>query len=591
MTVVPEAVLQCRRCSGRLRFGFPQNSFIVTKNRLQAMHLMVKEQKNELGETVFDCWGKPPKGEEFSGYDRFKHNQLDYPDYTKIKICDAYVKLDDEKGELQWRPHRAKTLADYDVTVQDGKKVKVPKYVCVPVNPETLEDVEGAADVTLPAYRLRLTVWRPFSEEAPDCEIPFPEERQSKKRKVVSRKSKSKRKKKRKQPSNHIGDGQQTAAVTAAAAAAYNAILNKSVVDTSKSKRKKKKKQPSNSIDDGQKTAVSAAAAAATASTPFFNAIVNKSAVNISKSKRKNKKKQRSNSIGDVQKTAASSAAAAGTAGAAFSNAIVNKSDVNTSKSKRKKKKKQRSNSIGDVQKTAASSTAVAGTAGATFSNTIVNKSAVDTAKNKQLESRSRLKMASTPLYQIDSKNFEDQLDSKNSEEFCKNAEEFCTMAEGFLYGESGRHILQRLQPIIKSAQEHHAHPPRVSGQHLSVYKCARKRGHDRVEIYVPMIIRDVGEVAGKASPKNIRIPVQGDCHADNEEFLRFVTNYVTTETDNMTLSQKQSYVLEGYQVQKLKSGRVKVVGHDMVDDIIQSWHMTRNLEEEVNCEADMVTH
>ena len=484
---------------------------------------MVKEQKNELGETVFDCWGKPPKGEEFNGYDRFKHNQLDYPDYTKIKICDAYVKIDDKKGELQWRPHRAKTIVDYDVTVQDGKKVKVPKYVCVPVNPETLEDVAGAADVTLPAYRLRLTVWRPFTEEAPDCEVPFPEERQSKKRKVVSRKSKSKRKKKRKQPSNHIGDDQQTAAVTAAAAAAaYNAILNKSVVDTSKSKRKKKKKQPSNSIDDGQKTAVSAAAAAATASTPFFNAIVNKSAVNTSKSKRKNKKKQRSNSIGDVQKTAASSAAAAGTAGP-------------------------------------------------TFSNTIVNKSAVDTAKNKQLESQSRLKMTSTPLYQIDSKNFEDQLDSKNSEEFCKNAEEFCTMAEGFLYGESGRHILRRLQPIIKSAQEHHAHPPRVSGQHLSVYKCARKMGHDRVEIYVPMIIRHVGEVAGKAPPKNIRIPVQGDCHADNEEFLRFVTNYVTSETDNMTLSQKQSYVLEGYQVQKLKSGRVKVVGHDMVDDIMQS--------------------
>ena len=166
MAVVPAAVLQCRRSSGRIRFGFPQNSFIVTKNRLRAMHLMVKEQKNELGETVFDCWGKPPKGEEFNGYDRFKHNQLDYPDYTKIKICDAYVKLDDEKGELQWRSHRAKTLADYDVTVQDGKKVKVPKYVCVPVNPETLEDVAGAADVTLPAYRLRLTVWRPFSEEA-----------------------------------------------------------------------------------------------------------------------------------------------------------------------------------------------------------------------------------------------------------------------------------------------------------------------------------------------------------------------------------------------------------------------------------------
>ena len=554
---------------------------------------MVKEQQNELGETVFDCWGKPPNGEEFNGYDRFKHNQLDYPDYTKIKICDAYVKLDDEKGELQWRPHRAKTLADYDVTVQDGKKVKVPKYVCVPVNPETLEDVAGAADVTLPAYRLRRTVWRPFTEEAPDCVVPFPEERQSKK-KVVSRKSKCKRKKKRKRPSNRIGDDQQTAAVSAAAtaaatAAAYNAILNKSIVDISKSKRKKKKKQPSNSIGDGQKAAVSAATAAATAAA--YNAILNKSIVDTSKSKRKKKKKQPSNSIGDVQKTAVSSSAAAGTAGAAFPNAIVNKSAVNISTSKRKKKKKQPSNSTGDVQKTAASDAAVSGTAGAAFSNTIVNKSVVDTAKSKEPESPSRLEMLSTTLYQIDSNNSDDQIDSKNSEEFCKNAEEFCTMAEGFLYGESGRHILRRLQPIIKSAQEHHAHPPRVSGQHLSVYKCARKRGHDRVEIYVPMIIRDVGEVAGKASPKNIRIPVQGDCHADNEEFLRFVTNYVTTETDNMTLSQKQSYVLEGYQVQKLKSGRVKVVGHDMVDDIIQSWHMTRNLEEEVNCEADMVTH
>ena len=232
MAVVPAAVLQRRRCSGRIRFGFPQNSFIVTKNRLRAMDLMVKEQQNELGETVFDCWGKPPNGEEFNGYDRFKHNQLDYPDYTKIKICDAYVKLDVEKGELQWWPHRAKTLVDYDVTVQDGKKVKVPKYVCVPVNPETLEDVAGAADVTLPAYRLRRTVWRPFTEEAPDCEVPFPEERQCKKKKVISRKSKSKRKMTRKKDPvsrkrvHEVCDDQKP---VSAAAVFYNDSLNKYV--------------------------------------------------------------------------------------------------------------------------------------------------------------------------------------------------------------------------------------------------------------------------------------------------------------------------------------------------------------------------
>ena len=85
------------------------------------------------------------------------------------------------------------------------------------------------------------------------------------------------------------------------------------------------------------------------------------------------------------------------------------------------------------------------------------------------------------------------------------------------------------------------------------------------------MVIRHVGKVAGKPAPKNIWIPVQGNCHAENLEFLDFVTDYVTSETDSMSLSEKQSYVLGGYQVQKLKSGRVKVVDYDLIDNIMKS--------------------
>ena len=122
---------------------------------------MVGDKQKKLGEVVFNCWTRPSEGEEFTGYDVFKLNELEYPDYTKVKICDAYVKLDNEKGASQpkWTRHRAKMFAGFEGNVQDGKKVNVPTYVCVPVNPDTLEDVAGASDVTVPAYWLRVTAW------------------------------------------------------------------------------------------------------------------------------------------------------------------------------------------------------------------------------------------------------------------------------------------------------------------------------------------------------------------------------------------------------------------------------------------------
>ena len=157
MTVVP-VVQSCRR-SGRVRLGFPPNSFIVMRYRKDSktqnpIDLMVGDKQKKLGEVVFNCWTRPSEGEEFTGYDVFKLNELEYPDYTKVKICDAYVKLDNGKGVSQpkWTRHRAKMFAGFEGNVQDGKKVNVPTYVCVPVNPDTLEDVAGASDVTVPAY-------------------------------------------------------------------------------------------------------------------------------------------------------------------------------------------------------------------------------------------------------------------------------------------------------------------------------------------------------------------------------------------------------------------------------------------------------
>jgi hypothetical protein len=250
MTVVP-VVQSCRR-SGRVRLGFPPNSFIVMRYRRDSktqnpIDLMVGDKKNKLGEVVFNCWTRPSEGEEFTGYDVFKLNELEYPDYTKVKICDAYVKFDNEKGASQpkWTRHRAKMFAGFEDNVQDGKKVKVPTYVCVPVNPDTLEDVAGASDVTVPAYRLRLTAWEPITEAAPDYEAPFVEQRQSAKRKGVPRKSKSNRKKLRKEgvfskaqsQGTCSGDEVAAAAAAAAAAADYNDMLSKSAVVTTETKR------------------------------------------------------------------------------------------------------------------------------------------------------------------------------------------------------------------------------------------------------------------------------------------------------------------------------------------------------------------
>ena len=118
MTVVP-AGLQSRRRSGRLRFGFPSNPFIFMRNRRDrktnnAIDLMVKKKRKKLNEIVFKCCGKPSKGEKFIGFDTFKLNELDYPDYCKIKICEVYVKLDDEKGECKWRLHRVRTFAGHE---------------------------------------------------------------------------------------------------------------------------------------------------------------------------------------------------------------------------------------------------------------------------------------------------------------------------------------------------------------------------------------------------------------------------------------------------------------------------------------------
>ena len=250
MSVVP--VMQSCRRSGRVRLGFPPNSFVVTRYRKDSktqnpINLMVGDKQKKLGEVVFNCWTRPSEGEEFTGYDVFKLNELEYPDYTKVKICDAYVKLDNGKGVSQpkWTRHRAKMFAGFEDNVQDGKKVKVPTYVCVPVNPNTLEDVAGASDVTVPAYWIRVTAWQPITQAAPDYQAPFTEQRQSAKRKGVPRKPKSKHKRSRKKDadsktqSQATCDGDDIAAATAAPAAtatAYNDMLSQSAVATTKNK-------------------------------------------------------------------------------------------------------------------------------------------------------------------------------------------------------------------------------------------------------------------------------------------------------------------------------------------------------------------
>jgi hypothetical protein len=442
MAVVP-VVQSCRR-SGRVRLGFPPNSFVVARYRKDSktqypIDLMVGDKQKKLGEVVFNCWTRPSEGEEFTGYDVFKLNELEYPDYTKVKICDAYVKLDNGKGvsRPKWTRHRAKMFAGFEGNVQDGKKVNVPTYVCVPVNPDTLEDVAGASDVTVPAYRLRLTAWKPFTEAAPDYQAPFPEQRQSAKRKGVPRKPNSKRKKSRnnaKTQSHGTCDGNDITAVPRKA--------------KSKLKRSRKNaKTQSHGTCDGDE--VAAAAAAVTA--------------------------------------------------AAY--------------------------------------------------NDMLSKSAVVSTENK------------------------------SSDSIVKNPDEFTAMVRGMANGPFGRALLPQIEAIMTTAREHHSRPSRSSSENLSVYTCVRQRGHNRVEIYVPTCIRGTKRLRGRLPPKNIRIPVQDNRHADNEAFIEFVTNYVTVETDSMSIPEKQKYVLGGFKWQELKNGQFKVNGHTLVDNIISSWDQTRTQE------------
>ena len=489
MSVVP--VVQSRRRSERVRFGFPQNSFVVTRyrrdrNTNNPIDLMLGETEKELNEVVFPGWVRPSNGKEFKGYDIFKLNELEYPDYTKVKCCDAYVKLDDGKGVSQpkWWPYRAKTFAGFEENVQDGKKVKVPKYVCVPVNSDTLQDVPEAADVTVPAYRLRFTGWRPFTEEAPDYEVPFPERtRQSKKRKGVP---------------------QRKGAPHTSESDCKRKTKKKAVPHTSKSKSKRKKKKyvVSKKRDDNKN--ISETAAAVDTATAAYNNILSRAAVTSAVG---NKRKK----IPHISQ----------------SNNSCNTNNPSTSGPCKLRSKSEKSGNT--------NSTTVSVGAGGT--------------------------------------------DESNDVDF--DPENFVSMVRGLLFGVHGRNIMTPLQAVLNATQTHHCDPERFCGENLSVYKCSRKRGRARVEIYVPTLIRNVIKIAGKPAPKNIRIPIHGVCHAENKEFLDFVTNYVTSETDSMTLPEKQTYISQGYQVQSLKNGRVKVIGHDLIDNIMCAWNQTCILEVE----------
>ena len=179
--------------------------------------------------------------------------------------------------------------------------------------------------------------------------------------------------------------------------------------------------------------------------------------------------------------------------------------------------------------------------------------------------------------------------ENKSSDSIVKNSDEFTAMVRGMAIGPFGRALLSQIEAITTTAREHHSRPPRSSSQNLSVYKCVRQRGHDRVEIYVPICIRGTNRVGGRLPPKNIRIPVQVNRHADNQEFLDFVTSYVTCETDSMSIPEKQEYVLGGYKWQKLKNGQFKVNGHTLIDNIISSWDQTCT-QEMLDFEADTDT-
>ena len=175
----------------------------------------------------------------------------------------------------------------------------------------------------------------------------------------------------------------------------------------------------------------------------------------------------------------------------------------------------------------------------ATAYNVILRKSVVVTSENK------RVQIPYIPLFSYVDTN---------------NVRNFSQIVRGFLYGEFGRSSPATTSICFDDRTQLHK-------LKTNDWKC--------ITFYTFW-----------PAPKNIRIPVQDNWHGENPEFVDFVTNYVSI----MSLSEKQAYVLAGYQIQKFKNSQCNVVGHDLIGDIMNSWNKTCFLEV-MDCETDTVTY